>query len=186
MTLPSSTQSAQIRAAVVRGKGGPFQIETLTVDQPREDEVLVRIVATGMCHTDIVIRDQVYPVPFQFVLGHEGAGIVERVGSAIRKVIPGDHVVLSFMSCGHCARCAMGQPRTAKEDIRFASAARERMAAPLCAMAGQSRFTTTFLVNLRSGPAHSRANAPWSRYQRTSRLSVLAHWGAASRPERVQ
>ncbi len=94
----------------MRGKGGPFQIETLTVDQPRADEVLVRIVATGMCHTDIVIRDQVYPVPLPIVLGHEGAGIIERVGSAVRKVIPGDHVVLSFMSCGHCTRCAMGQP----------------------------------------------------------------------------
>jgi aryl-alcohol dehydrogenase len=95
---------------VVRRKGGPFQIETVTVDQPRADEVLVRIVATGMCHTDIVIRDQVYPVPLPIVLGHEGAGVVERVGSAVRKVAPGDHVVLSFMSCGHCARCAMGQP----------------------------------------------------------------------------
>ena len=110
MTFQSSPQSAQTRAAVVRGKGGPFQIETLTVDQPRDDEVLVRIVATGMCHTDIVIRDQVYPVPLPIVLGHEGAGIVERVGSAVSKVAPGDHVVLSFMSCGHCARCAMGQP----------------------------------------------------------------------------
>ncbi len=110
MTFQSSSQSAQTRAAVVRDKGGPFQIETLTVDEPRDDEVLVRIVATGMCHTDIVIRDQVYPVPLPIVLGHEGAGIVERVGSAVRKVAPGDHVVLSFMSCGHCARCAMGQP----------------------------------------------------------------------------
>ncbi len=110
MTFQPSAQSAQTRAAVVRGKGGPFQIETLTVDQPRDDEVLVRIVATGMCHTDIVIRDQVYPVPLPIVLGHEGAGIVERVGSSVRKVAPGDHVVLSFMSCGHCARCAMGQP----------------------------------------------------------------------------
>ncbi|CEF48908.1 unnamed protein product [uncultured bacterium] len=98
------------KAAVVRRKGGPFQIETLTVDQPRADEVLVRIVATGMCHTDLVIRDQVYPVPLPIVLGHEGAGVIERVGSAVRRVAPGDHVVLSFMSCGHCMRCVMGQP----------------------------------------------------------------------------
>lgn len=141
MTLPSSTQSAQIRAAVVRGKGGPFQIETLTVDQPREDEVLVRIVATGMCHTDIVIRDQVYPVPLPIVLGHEGAGIVERVGSAIRKVIPGDHVVLSFMSCGHCARCAMGQPAYCERGH------------PLC-FGGTREDGSTALRDGRSEPVH--------------------------------
>jgi aryl-alcohol dehydrogenase len=99
-----------IKAAVVRRKGGPFSIETLTVQEPRADEVLVRIVATGMCHTDIVIRDQVYSVPMPIVLGHEGAGVVERVGAAVRKVAAGDHVVLSYMSCGHCARCAGGEP----------------------------------------------------------------------------
>jgi aryl-alcohol dehydrogenase len=110
MTDAPNTRSSPLKAAVVRRKGGPFHIETLLVDEPRADEVLVRIVATGMCHTDIVIRDQVYPVPLPIVLGHEGAGIVERVGAAVHKVVPGDHVVLSFMSCGHCGRCAMGQP----------------------------------------------------------------------------
>jgi aryl-alcohol dehydrogenase len=96
MTSVHSTKSSHTKAAVVRRKGGPFQIETLMIDQPRADEILVRIVATGMCHTDIVIRDQVYPVPLPIVLGHEGAGVVERVGSAVHKVGPGDHVVLSF------------------------------------------------------------------------------------------
>ena len=186
MTFQSSPQSAQTRAAVVRDKGGPFQIETLTVDQPRDDEVLVRIVATGMCHTDIVIRDQVYPVPLPIVLGHEGAGIVERVGSAVRKVAPGDHVVLSSCRVVTVRAARWASQRTAKEDIRFASAARERMAAPLCAMAGESRFTIISSVNLRSGPTHSRTNAPWSRYQRIFRLNVLAHWGVVSRPARVQ
>lgn len=104
------TQNRTIKAAVVRKKGGPFTIERLAVEPPRADEVLVRIVATGMCHTDIVIRDQVYPVPLPIVLGHEGAGVVESVGTGVRRIVPGDHVVLSFMSCGHCARCAAGQP----------------------------------------------------------------------------
>jgi aryl-alcohol dehydrogenase len=110
MTEAASSQHRTIKAAVVRRKGGPFAIETLRVETPRADEVLVRMVATGMCHTDIVIRDQVYPVPLPIVLGHEGAGVVESVGENVRKVAPGDHVVLSFMSCGHCARCAAGQP----------------------------------------------------------------------------
>lgn len=102
--------SREITAAVVRRKGGPFVIETLRLDAPRDDEVRVRIVATGMCHTDLVIRDQVYPVPLPIVLGHEGAGVVEAVGRGVRKVAPGDHVVLSYMSCGHCAPCGRGEP----------------------------------------------------------------------------
>lgn len=86
MTNMSPAQQRHIRAAVVRRKGGPFVIETLAIEEPRVDEVLVRIVATGMCHTDLVIRDQVYPVPLPIVLGHEGGGVVERVGNAVRKV----------------------------------------------------------------------------------------------------
>jgi aryl-alcohol dehydrogenase len=99
-----------VRAAVVRKKGGPFIVEELQLGEPRDEEVLVRIVATGMCHTDMVVRDQVYPVPQPIVLGHEGAGVVERVGTRVTKVRPGDHVVLSFMSCGHCRLCVQGRP----------------------------------------------------------------------------
>jgi len=94
----------------VRAKGGPFIIEQLRLDQPRDDEVLVRIVATGMCHTDMVVRDQVYPVPQPIVLGHEGAGVVEKVGARVNKVRPGDHVVLSFLPCGRCRFCIEGRP----------------------------------------------------------------------------
>jgi aryl-alcohol dehydrogenase len=160
--MPSSAfgQSRSIKAAVVRRAGGPFEIETLAVDEPRADEVLVRIVATGMCHTDIVIRDQVYPVPLPIVLGHEGAGVVERVGTAVRKVAPGDHVVLSFMSCGHCARCTAGQPAYcakghplcfggARED--GSTATRDSHAAPVHDhFFGQSSFGTYALANERS------------------------------------
>ena len=66
----------RISAAVVREAGGDFSIETLTLDEPRDDEVRVRIVATGLCHTDLVVRDQVLPTPLPAVLGHEGAGII--------------------------------------------------------------------------------------------------------------
>ncbi len=98
----------QITAAVVRQKGGPFQIETLSLEEPRSEEVLIRIVATGMCHTDMVARDQLYTVPLPVVLGHEGAGVVERVGSSVKKVAPGDPVVLTYMWCGHCKPCLRG------------------------------------------------------------------------------
>jgi aryl-alcohol dehydrogenase len=80
------------------------------LEGPREDEILVRLVATGVCHTDLIARDQLYPVPQPIVLGHEGAGVVEKVGAGVRHVEPGDHVVLSFLSCGNCSTCRAGAP----------------------------------------------------------------------------
>lgn len=68
MANDQKSKTREIKAAVVRKKGGPFQIETLALDEPRSDEVLVRIVATGMCHTDMVARDQLYAVPMPVVL----------------------------------------------------------------------------------------------------------------------
>ena len=93
---------------MVRQKGGPFQIEDLVQGEPHSDEVLVRVVATGMCHTDMVARDQLYDVPLPVVLGHEGAGIIEEIGSNVKKVAAGDHVVLTYMWCGHCKPCLHG------------------------------------------------------------------------------
>lgn len=110
MTTKSVKQSREILAAVVRDKGGPLRIEMLRLEEPRSDEVLVKIVATGMCHTDMVARDQVYDVPHPMVLGHEGAGIVESVGADVRKVAVGGSVVLTYMWCGHCRPCYLGKP----------------------------------------------------------------------------
>lgn len=104
----TNTARMEIKAAVVRKKGGPFQVETLTLEEPSPDEALIRIVATGMCHTDMVARDQLYTVPLPVVLGHEGAGVVERVGKNVKKIAPGDHVVLTYMWCGHCKPCLNG------------------------------------------------------------------------------
>jgi aryl-alcohol dehydrogenase len=100
----------EIKAAVVHEKGGQFSIETVFLDDPRPDEVQVRIVGSGVCHTDLVIRDQYVPLPLPAVLGHEGAGIVERVGRDVRTVRPGDRVVMSYHSCGHCGSCLEGAP----------------------------------------------------------------------------
>ena len=100
----------KIKAAVVREKSGPFLIEDIELDDPRENEVLVRIVASGLCHTDLVARDQYMPIPLPGVFGHEGAGIVEKIGSRVTKVVPGDHVVSSYLSCGMCSSCLKGMP----------------------------------------------------------------------------
>lgn len=107
MTDPATAR--EITAAVVRERGS-FELAPVLLDAPRDDEVLVRIVATGLCHTDLVVRDQVYPVPLPVVLGHEGAGIVESVGAAVEKVAPGDHVAVSFLACGRCRPCFDGSP----------------------------------------------------------------------------
>jgi len=100
----------RITAAVAREKERPFSVEELELEGPRAGEVLVRVVATGMCHTDLICRDQWYPVPLPCVLGHEGAGVVEEVGEGVTKVEPGDRVVLTFASCGKCATCLRGKP----------------------------------------------------------------------------
>lgn len=97
-----------IQAAVVRTQGGAFEIEALSLEEPRPGEVLVRIAGVGVCHTDLVVRDQYFPTPLPAVLGHEGSGVVERVGPGVTKVAPGDHVVLSYASCGQCANCQKG------------------------------------------------------------------------------
>jgi len=98
----------QIQAAVLRQSGNPLQIESLEMEGPRPDEVLVRVVASGICHTDIVFVDDWDGPPV--VLGHEGAGVVEQVGKGVKGVEPGDHVVLSYMSCGRCGECRGGHP----------------------------------------------------------------------------
>jgi aryl-alcohol dehydrogenase len=99
-----------ILAAVTRAPHAPFTLEAATLDDPREGEVLVRIVGVGLCHTDLVARDQFIAIPLPAVLGHEGSGVVVRVGEGVTKVAPGDGVVLSFLSCGRCRQCAAGLP----------------------------------------------------------------------------
>lgn len=106
----SKNLTREITVAVTRAKGEPFTIEQASLRAPKGDEVLVKIVATGLCHTDLIVRDQFYPVPLPAVLGHEGAGIVEEVGPAVVNLKPGDPVALSYGSCGHCRNCTTGMP----------------------------------------------------------------------------
>jgi len=95
----------QITAAVARERFGAFTIEALELTDPRADELLVRIVASGMCQTDQHGRDGYYDTPLPAVFGHEGAGIVEAVGAGVTKFAPGDHVVISYPWCGTCTNC---------------------------------------------------------------------------------
>lgn len=83
----------QFNTAVVPAKGGPFKIVCVGIEAPRDDEVLVRILGVGVCHTDIAVRDQYFQTAMPAILGHEGAGVVEKVGAKVSKVAVGDHAV---------------------------------------------------------------------------------------------
>ena len=97
-------------AAVAHTLRSPFVVEEVELPDLQPTEVLVRIVAVGICHTDIGSRDGQLPAPFPAIFGHEGSGVVERVGDLVRKVAPGDHVVLAPDSDGTCQQCASGEP----------------------------------------------------------------------------
>ena len=95
----------RITAAVVREKSGPFTVEQLDLTDPRDDELLVEVAASGMCQTDLHGRDGYYTTPYPAVFGHEGAGIVRATGKAVRGFTAGDHVVMSYPWCGECSNC---------------------------------------------------------------------------------
>lgn len=102
----------RITAAVVREKGGKFLFDQLELEPPSEGEILVRVAACGICLADLAIRDQHYPTPLPVVLGHEGAGVVEAVGKGVKFVSVGNHVLMTFASCGQCPSCATGATAT--------------------------------------------------------------------------
>src|SRR6478736_271490 len=102
----------EIKAAVLEAFGAPLAIRTVELSEPRAGEVLVRLVACGVCHTDLYTASGADPSGYApTVLGHEGAGVVERVGEGVSLVEPGDHVVTLFSpQCGKCVHCL--DPRT--------------------------------------------------------------------------
>lgn len=95
------------KAAVLESAGAPFTITDIELQDPRPDEVLVKVASVGICGTDLEFAN-FFPTPV--VLGHEGAGVVEAVGSQVTTVQPGDHVAMSFTSCGACPNCLTGTP----------------------------------------------------------------------------
>jgi aryl-alcohol dehydrogenase len=99
----------RITAAIIRAPHAPFELACVELDVPRAEE-LVRVVGVGLCHTDLLAQAGSLLMSMPAVFGHEGAGIVERVGSAVQKVKPGDRVALTFLSCGHCPSCDSHAP----------------------------------------------------------------------------
>ncbi len=95
----------KITAAVVPARSAPFEIDTLDLTDPRPDELLVEVAASGLCATDLHGRDGYYDMPFPAVFGHEGAGIVRATGSAVKEFKPGDRVLMAYPWCGECPNC---------------------------------------------------------------------------------
>jgi aryl-alcohol dehydrogenase len=148
-----------ITAAVVESAGGPFEIGPAELGEVQADEVRVRMTASGICHTDLLIRGGTFPTPMPVVLGHEGAGVVEEVGAAVAGVAVGDRVALSYGSCGDCRSCATGRPFYCADFFprNFLAAradgttALSRAGQPLHShFFGQSSFATGAIVNQRS------------------------------------
>jgi len=102
-----------MKAAVFYEHNAPLKVENIDIDKPKRGEVLVKIAASGVCHSDLSVMNgtMLFPPP-PAVLGHEGAGVVQEVGAEVSTVSPGDHVVLSWRpSCGKCSYCATGRPQ---------------------------------------------------------------------------
>jgi len=149
----------KITAAVAWAAGEPLSIEELDLDDPRPDEILVRVEAVGVCHTDENARLGRLPVVYPIILGHEGAGIVERTGEAVTRVRPGDRVLFTPDYCGRCQQCVLGftpycdqvVPVTFIGTRPDGSPRAHRNGAPVRAsFFGQSSFATRSLVTERN------------------------------------
>jgi S-(hydroxymethyl)glutathione dehydrogenase/alcohol dehydrogenase len=99
-----------MKAAIFHGAHQALTVEDVDIDEPAEHEVLVRVVASGVCHSDLHFVDGYYEFPNPAILGHEAAGVVEQVGSQVDEFKPGDHVIACLsVFCGHCDYCLTGR-----------------------------------------------------------------------------
>lgn len=146
-----------IKAAVTHSQGEAFKLESVQLAAPEFDEIRVRIVAAGVCHTDAVARD-LGLAPFPIVLGHEGSGVVDAVGAGVSDLQVGDHVVLSFAHCGSCVQCLTGHPTVCDtlNELNFGGAMDDgtrRLAQgeqSLATFFGQSSFATYAIAKSRN------------------------------------
>ncbi|MEW1658868.1 NAD(P)-dependent alcohol dehydrogenase [Streptomyces sp. NPDC093707] len=151
----------RIQAAVVETTGGPFTLrDDLVLDSPRSDEVLVKVTAAGICHTDLSAR-QKWPAQLSpMVFGHEGAGVVAAVGDRVTTVRPGDHVCLSYRSCTSCGQCATGHHAYCEAGIHALNAGGTRPdgSSPL-SRAGDGSTVYGSFFNQSSFATHALAHA---------------------------
>lgn len=109
------------RAVIARDNTGTVTIEEIWVDQPQHGEVMIKMEACGVCHSDLSTAKGIIPLPPPIILGHEGAGYIVAVGEGVKGLAMGDRVITSFVSmCGHCRYCMTGQPQLCDQNARTA------------------------------------------------------------------
>ncbi|MDR2529909.1 MAG: NAD(P)-dependent alcohol dehydrogenase, partial [Oscillospiraceae bacterium] len=108
----------KMQAAITREKG-KFSMETVEISEPKTGEVLVKMVASGICHTDTAVIEQFLPVTFPMLAGHEGVGVVEKIGAGVKDLAPGDRVILTFPSCGVCDSCLESHPYACEDNFQL-------------------------------------------------------------------
>ena len=174
-----------ITAAVVQTGGAPFELTSIDLGDVQPDEVRVRITASGICHTDMLIRDGSFPTPMPVVLGHEGAGVVEEVGAAVTRVAVGDRVGCSYASCGGCAGCATGRPYYCAEFFERNFLATRTDGTTALSHDG-TPVHSHFFGQSASPRARSCPSAAWWRSPTTSPSRSSRRSGAACRPAWAQ
>lgn len=137
------------RGVIARTPGAAAEVEDFTIDDPGPNEVLVRILASGVCHTDLGVKMGVYGSEgFPFLLGHEGAGIIEKVGSGVESPQVGDHVILAWRApCGVCRFCRAGQPNYCANSLNAEKRMRDKDGTLLNPVLGIGTFCTHTLVH---------------------------------------
>ncbi len=141
----------QARGAIARIPDAPVEIENFTLDDPGAHDVVVRILASGVCHTDLGIKTGTYGTDgFPFLLGHEGAGVVEQVGDRVTRVAPGDHVMLNWRApCGECRFCLRGEPNYCADSCKAENEMRDANGDVLNPALGLGTFCDYTLVHER-------------------------------------
>lgn len=165
-----------MKAAVLRKFGAPLALEEIALSPPMRGEVRVRMVAAGLCHSDLHVIEGNLPYPLPIVLGHEAAGIVEEIGEGVTTVQPGDHVVVCItFNCGHCSTCHGGNPHRCRTPL----ARRPDAADPRFVAAGEA--VSQFLdVGAFARPSSCMRAAAFRSIE-TCRSTGPAFWGAVWR-----
>src|SRR5579872_3741567 len=142
-----------MKAAVFHGPHQPLTIEEIDIDDPQDHEVLLRTAATGVCHSDLHFVEGLYPHPVPAILGHEAAGIVEKVGKSVTYLKPGDHVIsCPSVFCGFCEECMSGHPnrctnRQATQRPKDGKARLSQKGAPVRQFSDLSTYAEKMLVH---------------------------------------
>jgi S-(hydroxymethyl)mycothiol dehydrogenase len=149
MSSQSAPGQTIARGAIARNPGEPASIEEFTIDAPGPGEALVRLLASGVCHTDLSAKNGVFGTEgFPFLLGHEGSGVVEQVGEGVVNVKPGDHVILAWRApCGNCRFCLVGQPHLCAASLNAEKRMRTTQGETLTPVLGIGTFCTHTLVH---------------------------------------